>query len=50
MDRSELEQVAALRDADTLHMLPSEALIASIKYLAEKLLEAHGYDGLREAE
>jgi hypothetical protein len=39
MDQQELEEIRALRDADTLHMLPPEALIASIKYLAEKVLE-----------
>lgn len=41
MNEQELEEVRALRDADTLHMLPPEALIASIKYLAEKVLELH---------
>lgn len=30
---------AALVEADTLHMLPKEALIASIKNLAQELLE-----------
>lgn len=43
---SEREEVMALRDADTLHMLPPEALIASIKYLAERLL---GYQAAGQA-
>lgn len=33
------DELEALRDADTLHMLPPEALIASIKKLAEDALE-----------
>ena len=31
------DELAALIESDTLHMLPPAALIASIKYLAEKL-------------
>jgi hypothetical protein len=45
MTAQELEEIQALRDTDTLHMLPPEALIASIKYLAEKVLELQQYDG-----
>lgn len=33
------EQWKALAEADTLHMLPQEALISSIKGLAEELLD-----------
>jgi hypothetical protein len=33
------KEAEALRDADTLHMLPKEALIASIKALAEEVLD-----------
>ncbi len=40
MDDYEWKEVEALRDADTLHMLPTEALVASIKDLAGKLLDA----------
>lgn len=35
----EQEEWRALAEADTLHMLPAEALIASIKDLATRLLE-----------
>lgn len=35
----EREEWRALAEADTLHMLPTGALIASIKHLAERLLE-----------
>lgn len=45
MDQQELSEIRALRDADALHMLPPEALIASIKYLAEKVLELAQDDG-----
>jgi hypothetical protein len=37
--RQEREQWLALRDGDTLHMLPTPALVASIRYLADRLLE-----------
>lgn len=39
VSRDEREQWTALRDADTLHMLPSAALQASIRHLADRLLE-----------
>lgn len=42
--RIELE---ALRDADTLHLLPTEALVATIKSLAEQLLALPTNDGSR---
>jgi hypothetical protein len=35
-------ELEALRDANTLHMLPPEALIASIKALAGDALEYRG--------
>lgn len=35
---SEREEWRALANADTLHLLPTTALIASIKHLAERLL------------
>ncbi len=35
------EELEALVSADTLHMLPKEALIASIKDLAGRLLKSH---------
>jgi hypothetical protein len=35
----EREEWAALRDADTLHMLPPEALVASIRHLAGRLMD-----------
>ena len=31
------DELEALIGADTLHMLPKEALVASVKYLAEEL-------------
>lgn len=34
----EAAEFRALRDADTLHLLPVSALVASIRYLAEKLV------------
>lgn len=36
---AEREEWKALAEADTLHMLPTEALIASLKDLATRLLE-----------
>lgn len=38
MTPGEAEEVAALRDADRLHLLPVEALIASIRHLATMLV------------
>lgn len=35
----ETEEWAALVEADTLHMLPPEALIASVRHLAQRLLD-----------
>lgn len=39
IDPSEREEWQALAEADTLMMLPKEALVASTKHLAERLLE-----------
>jgi hypothetical protein len=39
IDPAEREEWQALVDADTLHMLPPQALIASVKHLAARLLE-----------
>jgi hypothetical protein len=38
MTPEEREEIEALRDADGLEMLPKEALVASIKQLAEYLV------------
>ena len=38
MDRNERAEWEALAEGSTLHMLPTEALVASIKHLATRLL------------
>ena len=43
--RNEREEWAALVAADTLHLLPPEALIASIKDLAQRLLDVAPTEG-----
>ncbi len=35
----EREEVVAVRDATTLHMLPIEAHIASVQWMAERLID-----------
>lgn len=39
---NEREEWRALQDSTTLHMIPVEAHIASVKYLAGRLLEVTG--------